>query len=177
MSDNPYNSPIYGNPGQSTPDPFGHRPVVKTLGTFVLTILIIDLVLCCLRLILAALGLAGFAMIPADDPMYATVVFEVGTGFAIALFGIPANLLILLKKRIGIYVAIVKIFFTLANILVGIWQASLQFGPMTSEVEGPERAGMMVGFMIGVGFVVVFRLVLMGLYVAALVKANKALSQ
>jgi hypothetical protein len=177
MSDNPYNSPIYAELGQTTPDPFGQKSAVKQLGTFVLTILIIDLVLCCLRLMLAALGLAGFAVIPLDDPMRATVVFEVGTGFAIALFGIPANLLILLKQRIGIYVAGIKIFFTLANILVGIWQASLQFGPMASEVEGPERAGMLVGFMIGVGFVVVFRLVLMGLYIAALVKANKVLSE
>ena len=177
MSDNPYNSPVYGELGHETPDPFGRRLAVKSLGTFVLTILIIDLVLCSLRLIMAVAGLAGYALIDPDDPMRATVVFEVGTGLAIALFGIPANLLILFKNRIGIYVAVLKIVFTLGNLLVGIWQAFLQFGPMASEVEGPERAGMLVAFMIGVGFVVVFRLVLMGLYIAVLVKANKVLSE
>jgi hypothetical protein len=177
MSDNPYNSPIYGELAHGTPDPFGRGPAVRSLGTFVLTILIIDLVLCSLRLIMAALGVAGYAFIAPDDPMRATVIFEVGTGLAIALFGIPANLLILLKNRIGIYVAVIKIVFTLANMLVGIWQAFLQFGPMSGDVEGPERAGMLVGFMIGVGFVVVFRFVLMGLYIAALVKANKVLSE
>ncbi|TVS11940.1 MAG: hypothetical protein EA424_23140 [Planctomycetaceae bacterium] len=177
MSDNPYNSPLYGAPGQPTLDPFGSRPAVKTLGGFVLTILILDLVFCAMRFGLAMLGAVGFAMIEPDDPMRPTVVFEVGTGLAIALFGISANILILLKKPIGIYLAVVKIFFTVANMLVGIWQASLQFGPIAEGAVGAERTGILVGFTIGILFVLGFRLTLMGLYIAALVKANSILSE
>lgn len=177
MSDNPYNSPVYGAPGQPTFDPFGKQPAAKTLGGFVLTILILDLIFCALRLGLAALGAVGFAMIEPDDPMRPTVVFEVGTGLAIALFGISANIMILLQNRIGIYLAVVKILFTAANMLVGIWQASLQFGPIADGAVGDERTGILVGFTIGILFVLGFRLTLMGLYIAALVKANKVLSE
>ncbi len=176
MSDNPYNSPLYGASGQPALDPFARRPAVKTLGAFVLTILIMDLVFCAMRFGLAALGAVGFAMIEPDDPMRPTVVFEVGTGLAIALFGVSANILILLQKSIGIYLAVVKIFFTLANMLVGIWQASLQFGPVADGAVGAERTGILIGFAVGILFVLGIRLTLMGLYVAALVKANTILS-
>lgn len=177
MSENPYNSPLYGAPGQPDFDPFASRPAVKTLGTFVLTILILDLVFCAIRFGLAMLGVVGFAMIEPDDPMRPTVVFEVGTGLAIALFGVSANILILLQKPIGIYLAIVKIFFTLANMLVGVWQAYLQLGPMTDGAVGAERTGILIGLTIGLLFVLGIRLTLMGLYIAALVKANSILSE
>ena len=82
------------------------------------------------------------------------------------------------KKKIGIPVAVVKIVFTVGSMLVGLWQGLLQFQNLPAGMgEGPERTGMIIGFIIGAGFVLVLRLALLGLYIAALVRANRVLSQ
>ncbi len=177
MSENPYETPVYGQPGSGPVSPFKAAPRGTSLGAFVLTMLILDLVFCGLRLMLGAFGLAGYAVIPPDDPMRQTVIFEVATAFGIALFGFAGDTLILLKKKIGIPVAAIKIAFTVGSVVAGVWQGFLQFQQFPGDMSGPEGAGFVVGFFIGAGFVVLIRLVLLGLYIAALVKANKILSR
>jgi hypothetical protein len=173
MTENPYASPGSGNVAASGLAPIEAVPDRVKLGAFVLTMVILDLVFSCLRLALGLFALVGLAIMAEDDPMRQTAIFEAVTALAMAIFGIPANTLILLKKRIGIPLAAVKILFTLANVGVGTWQASLMF---PADLSGPEGAGFLVGFIIGVGFVFTLRLGLLGLYIAALVLANKRLA-
>jgi hypothetical protein len=169
MSDNPYESPAYVHvvPGMSGPADAAAGRV--GLGPFVLTILILDLVFCCLRLGMGVLGIAGYALVAQENPLRRTILFEVGTAFGMAIFGFSADTLILIKKRIGIPLAGVKVLLTVASIFVGVWQGSLM---MPGDLATPQG----IGFVIGAGFVVVVRLALLGLYVAALVVARKRLA-
>jgi hypothetical protein len=173
MSENPFESPGYRYPAPSTFGPVNAAPDQVELGAFVLTMVILDLVFCFLRLATGLFALLGFAVIAQDDPMRQTVIFEVATALAIAIFGIPGDTLILLKKRVGVSLAAVKTLFTLASMAVGVWQGFLMF---PADLSGPEGVGFLVGFIVGAGSVFAIRLVLLALYIAALVQANKRLA-
>jgi hypothetical protein len=174
MNENPYESPVHPPFDTNMPGPGDFAPRRVTLGAFVLTIIILDLVFSVLRLMLGLLGLSALAVLPQDDPLRQTVFLEVGAAFGMALFGISADTLILLKKRIGIPLAAVKVLFTLVSVFVGVWQATLQF---PADMEGPEAAGMTIGFVIGGGCVFVLRIGLLVLYITALVQARRRLAQ
>ncbi len=129
------------------------------------TMAIIDLVFCCLRAIMVILSIAGYFMLAREQsPLIGSVVAEIAAGLLTALFGIPANVLILLRKPAGLWIAMVAVAGTIAAMGVAVWQTSLQadqFAPGT-----PQR----VGFFIGLGLVSLIRLGLLGLYIGALVQ-------
>ena len=84
MSENPYQSPSSISPAQfpaSTP----YGPVVRRLGGFILTVVIIDIVLCGLRLLLVLASVVGSRQIGAHHPVAPSVPFELGTGAGIVL--------------------------------------------------------------------------------------------
>jgi hypothetical protein len=151
-----------------SPEPVGPQKTV--LGAFVLTIVIMDLVFCVLRLVIAMIGLRGYAVIPEDHSLHRTVIFEVVTAAGIGVLGILANVLILLKRRIGIPLALASILFTVLNIFVGLWQARLQ---MPAQMGTPET----IGFFVGIVLVLGMRLVLLVLYVVAVLGARKRLAE
>ena len=165
MSEYPYNTPTpqpaYNDYAYGAPP-----PLIPRLPTFVKGWAIADLVFCCIRGVLTPMSFIGLVAMDSSNPMYPTVIFEALTNLGLAAFGIPANILLLKQKPLGVTLGWITVGVALVSILVGCWQGSIQF----SMNEGPEemRGGMLVGLV----FAIVARLVLNGFYVAALVKAK-----
>jgi hypothetical protein len=170
MNENPYESPMYAQVPGAVPGPTGAAFQPVGLGGFVLTVVILDIVFCCLRLLLVLVGVAGYASLPQDFPLRPTAIYEFGTGFGIVVFGLLANTLILLKKRIGIPLAAVSVLFTVLSVFVGVWQAKLMAPNDLGTPEGP-------GFLIGACFGITVRVGLLVLYIAAVVQARKRIAQ
>ncbi len=148
-------------------------PTVPSLPTFCTVYFIIDLIFSFLRAIMAMFGVVAMAgPIAQENAMVQqTVMYEVASGIGIALLGIPANFLMLFKKRIGAYLAGGKILFTLMSLAVGLWQMSFA---MNQFPEGsPERIGAVIGAL----FAITIRLGLLGLYIGAIVTFWKWLNR
>jgi hypothetical protein len=84
----------------------------------------------------------------------------------IVLFGLPANVLLLLHRRAAIPFAWLDVAFTTASLGVAAWQASLRAGPGMEELE-------LAGFVIGAGGSLLVRLALLILYLVAIGKARE----
>jgi hypothetical protein len=126
----------------------------------------VDLGFCLIRVLLVLLGIVGLIMMKTEDPLYQTGGLELVTGVGIVLFGIPANILLLLRKPAGVPLGYLNILFTGLSMLVGIFQGNALFG---KAGDGAEAAGMVVGL----GVVLVIRLTLLIVYGAALSQAKK----
>ena len=170
MSDNPYETPRHAEFPEDMYSPTPVVPQKTKLGAFVLTIVIMDLVFCVLRVVIGLFGLVGYAVIPEGNPLRPTIIFEVITAEGIGVFGILANTFILLKKRIGIPLSAICILFTVLNMLVGAWQGYLQ---VPADMGTPEG----IGFVVGAVVVMAIRLALLILYVMAILGARKRLAE
>jgi hypothetical protein len=140
--------------GQGASDPWLKIPLFSKV------MIIIDLVFCILRGPLLLLGLLGAVMLKkqGNSEILGTVVFEIGSGAGIFIFGLAANIMMLLKKKIGVWFAAVNILATVISIGVGIWQASINVSNMTSgSVE-------LVGGIIGGIIAVLIRIAIFVLY-------------
>lgn len=144
--------------------PYGAAAASRLPG-YAKAMAIVDLVFCILRTISLLFSVAGyFVLARQQNPLVETAVAEIATGLCIAAFGIPANILILLRKPTGLWLAMVAVAGTIGSMGVAVWQASLQadqFAPGT-----PQR----VGYFIGVAFISLLRLGLLGLYIGGLVQ-------
>ncbi len=147
------------------------RPSSKSgLPTFCLVMFIVSLVFCVLRLMMVVLGFIGWSALTQanpNDPLLATVLFEIGAGAAMAFFGIVGNSLLLAKKPIGVVFGWGLVAATLVSIGVGVWQLSIM---AEAYPDGsPER----VGAYIGGGVMVLIRLTILILFGVALMRFGR----
>jgi len=79
----------------------------QPLPTFVTVMAIVSLIFCLLRLLIAGAGVVGLVMMHQAQAFEEAGLSRIGmyleviSGFGMVLFGIPGNLLILLKKPAG----------------------------------------------------------------------------
>jgi len=170
MSENPYASPEPGGVLQAQMVGPETAAAPQGLGAFVIAVLIIDMLICAGRLLLVPLGITGYLELAESEPLREVAIFEVATNAGVGLFGILAAVLILLKKRLGIPLAVVTIVFTGGNMLVGIWEGVLQV-----PAEAPPA--LFVGFMTGIVMVMVIRAGILGIYIAAIAIARNRLAR
>ena len=160
---NPYaaSSGMLGNVGQ---------PAKPGLPLFAMIMFITSLFFSLLRVLLVMLGFAGYVAMKNMDPPppeLASVPAEIGTGIAIAFFGIFGNGLLLAKQKLGLFLGYLLVLAVIGSILTGFWQAS---GIMSKYDPGsPEFIGAIVGLV----FVVGIRIAILAAYVAALIQFKK----
>lgn len=119
-----------------------------------------------LRLGLVALSSVALGTIAADDPIRASVPFEIGTGGALGVFGLITAILLLFKMRVGVYVGWLAFAFAILNILVGVWQASI----LMQAIADPAQR---MGGWIGAGVMLSIRVAINAAYAYALVRAAR----
>jgi len=136
------------------------------MPAFCMVMFIVSLVFCGIRAPLVAMGFAGYFALQqmGNHPLMPTVAFEIGTGLGIVVFGIPGNALLLARQSWAVLLGYLAAASVVGSIAVGIWQTSIMAEGQAAD--SPER----IFVLIGSGGAFVFRLVLLGLYVAALAK-------
>jgi hypothetical protein len=142
---------------------------VARLTAFTMTMLIVDLVLCCFRV--PVVGLTILAMLADSKAMAVfgkSAVLEVVSGIGIVAFGILGNALLLARKRVGLTLCWISVGYFALSIVTSVWQIGLQAQAMHNDAE-------VLGVVLVGGLILAFRLGLGGLYVVALVQAQKAL--
>jgi hypothetical protein len=133
-------------------------PVVCTV------MFIVSLLICLARIPLALFGFVGWQELQrVGHPLASTVPFEIGTGAAVALFGLLGNIGLLLKQSWGLVLGGLTVVAVLASVAVALWQLAILSQTMNSPAE---RGGMLTG----AGVMLVLRLGLLCLYVLALAK-------
>jgi hypothetical protein len=139
-------------------------PAVPKPPVFSQVMFVVSLLFSLLRIPAALLSAyAVFAVNLNNAPMQLTGPYELATSAGIVLFGLAANILLLMRKDIGIPLAWCLVAFVVMSLGVAVWQLSLMM--QTAPEGSPERVGMMVG----AGFVMMVRLALLALYIAAVV--------
>jgi hypothetical protein len=157
-------NPLPYAPGQPGPS--------VRLDGFVMGFTITDLALGSLRLLLALLGAAMMVIggkqvnLGPGSPMFVVGLIEVTSGIGVGIFAITADLLILLRKPVGIKLGWVNVGFTGLNILAAVGVSVVQAREM--GVEGPK----LVGYIFGAGFVFLIRIGVCVLYTTALRRAS-----
>ncbi len=143
---------------------------VFKLPTLCTSIFILDLVLCSLRVPLVGLSILGVAH-SHNPTLLKTGPYEVLCGLGIAVFGITASLAMLSKQRWGLVAAWLNIAATVGFMVVSVFQLPYFLGRFSPGT--PQYAGAIVGW----GFSLMVRLVMLGLYVAAVVVFTKWLAK
>ena len=144
-------------------------PAPLRLPAFIMTFVIMDLVFSCIRIIFGLTGIANSGAIASDNPLHATVPFELTANFGMGSFGIIAAILLLMKRPAGPPLGWVKIVFAILGIIVGVWQ----LGVMPLPEGGKEEAAMRIGFALGGGVVLIIRVGLLVCYTIAVTRAAK----
>lgn len=157
-SRNPYSAPLSEQPFLAPRAPEG-------LPGFAKTMFIIDLIFCCLRVPMVMLAFVGYATLQQrNDPLLPTVMGEIAAGIGIALFGIPANILALLRVRMAVWLAALSLIATSGSIAVGIWQGTFKIE------EFPAGSPQRMGAVVGMAFAIIVRVGLAGAYLGAVVQ-------
>jgi hypothetical protein len=161
---NPYDSPTFGGP--AIPDRRG-------MPTYITVLLVIDLVLLGFRALFVALA-SITVMTPAlqQDPMVAqTAGFELAAGLLMVFTGVPAAIAMLARQPWGVWLAYAKIAATLGSMAVGAWQGTYlvaQYPPSSAEHAGA---------IVGIGIAMLFRSLLVGLYVFTVLQFSRWVRQ
>ncbi len=163
MDDNPYQA------GRMAADEADH-PADRhgDLGAFVKTFVIMDLVFACLRapfLVLAVIGMMGGMV---DDALAATVPFEIAGHAGLFVFGVSANVLILLKKAAGLVLGWILVGVTVLSYLVGLAQIAAQTVGADSQAE-------LIGMWVGGIITILIRVALLVCYCVALLMAARVI--
>ena len=130
--------------------------------------LIIDMVLCALRALFVLFSAASYQVLPADNPLATTVLWEIAAGAGIVVFGLSGDLLLLLKKPWAMGLAWLSVLSTLGATAVGVWALSLLAEPMAGNDQAKQ-----IGFWVGGGITLLVRLGILVVFVAALVVYSK----
>lgn len=162
-------SPSYYAPPESE----GEAPIPggggSSLSTFCRGWFIADLVFCVLRAGLVLLALIGLAFIDTDDPLFWSMLVELGAAVGIAGAGALGNTLLLFERPGGIAFAQVSIASTVVHIGVTVFQGVAQ----VRDLEQNEHTqALVVGLTAGWVVAFVVRLVLLGYYVSAIRRAK-----
>ena len=137
---------------------------------FCKTIFIMELVFSGLRLLTVLLAIVGYAILRQQQPesdLTFSAVFEIASGLAMLLTGLPANILFLLRKRWAAVIGWLYVATTVGSLGIAIWQTKLHFRQF--KAGSPEQ----IGGYVGAGFAFTIRVVLLVLFVVALVKFSQ----
>ncbi|MEM7166469.1 MAG: hypothetical protein AAF581_13470 [Planctomycetota bacterium] len=150
----------------------------KPVPTFCNVVFIIDLCLCALRIPLAAISVFGWIAMqsqPESDPMLQLAPWEVISGFGIGIFGTIGYIGLLLKRRWGVALIYLMLLFCVMSLVVGIMSAPLIVENMqqTQEMDEQTERAMAIGAQVGVWGTAGFRVMLMALALAAVVKFQR----
>jgi len=170
------NSPIFPTQNPYQPSTATYAPstgyAAPKLPTFCLVMFILSLVFAGIRVPLVLMGVFAWAAIqpgPDEAAVYASVPFEVLSGAAIALFGIPGNIGMLMKRRWGAVLGILTVAASLFSMAVAVWQLTLMY-------PGSNNPAEQAGFIGGAAVTMVIRITLIGLYAMAVLKFQQWLS-
>jgi len=141
---NPYGAPQ--TPGPEFPMDGTLRAGRPSIPTFCTVVFIISIVLCGIRGLLALVGTAGYlamgnAVAPALPEL--AILGEIVSGWAIVVFGIAGNTLLLMRKPAGILFGSLCIVSAFASIGIGVWQISYMIEQFPDG--SPERIGVCFG--------------------------------
>lgn len=157
----------YPVPPTAFPDDAFPSPVAQPLPTFCLIVFIVDLVLCSLRLLMVPFSILGLMFAEDVEQVFGASVFaEILAGLLIGVIGIAANVMLLVKKPLGVHLGNALVALTVASYGVAVWQTVLQFGMLDSTAE---RVGGVIGFVV----VMAVRVTLLALFVVALMKFKR----
>jgi hypothetical protein len=173
MSNVPFQPPTNPSTNPYAPSYPGYASAMRpndSMPTFCLTMFIISLCLCLLRIPVVIFGVFGWmgleATGQANQPIALTVPFEVLSGAAIVVLGISANVGLLLKQRWGVslgYLTVVACFISMA---LALWQLSILFQATTDDAQR-------VGFVVGAVLTLIIRLTIVGLWLSAVLKFSR----
>ena len=143
---------------------FAPPPRKSGMPTFSRVMFIVSLVFAAFRLISVPFAIMGFLMMQRDgNPMMASAMGEIATAVGIAFCGTVGNGLMLAGKKFGLYLGYALVLFVIGSLGVGLSQAGMVLG------QFPEGSSERIGAMIGMGGAMLFRVILLGLYVYALI--------
>ncbi len=147
----------------------------RKIPTYSLVMLIIDLVLRGLRLLVVLLGIVGIVALKDEPDMFFYGVLEVVTGGMMVVFGGLGDVLLLMKKRVGVYLCWLGIAATLANMGVGLAELPLQFerGAFADPAMPNADSIKMVAWTAAI-LTLLFRLTLTVMYGVAVYLADKS---
>jgi hypothetical protein len=157
MSHNPYDPPVADTAS----------PQVQERMGFVRGWTITDLVLCASRILFLPLSVIGWmAMVPGHF-LRNTILFEIGSQAGILLFGVSGNILLLLRKRLGIVLGAAATVFTAIHIATAIYQLTL----MHSGTDDPAKSTIVF---ISAGLTLLLRIGLNVTYVYVLLQHHRS---
>ncbi len=137
--------------------------------------LIADIVFCSLR---GLLGLAGLATLGALPENSGLVLVSCLISGALFLVGVPAAVLMLMKKPIGPILGRITIFLWVLSLIEAIVTVVVIQLPALEQQAGPNApaGALIVGALIGGGVTMLIRLVLLFFYGRAVVSASKVIN-
>lgn len=169
VSDSPYSA-------SDSPGRFRRTGTGEDFDTFTKTFLILDIVFCCIRGLLAIIAATAL-----NGPAAGGLLFlSLGVNSLLVVIGIPAAALLLLRKPIGVW---------LGRATIGLWTLSiieavlsvflLQVPAMQQQAanQGMDPGAMLVGAIIGGGVTVIIRIALLVCYAIAVTRAARTLEQ
>lgn len=141
------------------------------LPTFVTVMSIIDLIFCGLRLPLLIVSVLGILAMVANPQMQSLVGVSVLSFVAEALTagcGLAAGIGMLTKKPWATNVGWVAVICCLISLGANIYTTMNTFDLQLAQIQGPGADAARVGAYVGLAGTVLFRLALLGCYIAAL---------
>ncbi len=146
-----------------------HQPihVGSDLPTYSLVVFIVDLLFSLMRALLFAISLFAITQGFLPQEMLLFGILESIASFFMFAFGIPGNLLCLMRKSIGPKLIGGAIVATALSLLIAITQVAV-LAPWNAG--GPE----LVGFILGSGFTILIRIGILAAIVIAINMAKQA---
>ena len=141
-----------------------------SIPTFCKVVFIISIVLCGLRMIMALLGTLGYVAMGAEiSPVVpeSAILGELVSGWAIAIFGITGNTLLLMRKPAGAVFGLLCVVSVFASIGVGFWQLGYIFE------QFPEGSPQRIGAYLGAATAIMVRAALAILLVFAILRFSR----
>ena len=152
--------PVSFNPYE-TPTSDLQTPVKVRGQGFLTGWTITDLVFSGLRIIFILLAIAGYKAMIDSGKFGITGLVDISSQIGIFIFGIAGNILLLFKKRAGLYIGIIAAICTFIHITNSVIQVNI----LTSPFKGtPQYVFMWIG---GI-FTMIIRIALNGIYVYVL---------
>ena len=168
------NRPFQANPYEASAFGAGTTwgSASASLPTFVVVMMILAIIFSVLRFLFGTVGAIRLAS-GAVEHITSSMYMEVGVNFISGILGVVASLLILFKKPAGVMFAWTYVLAIVASLGVAVIQAFevASRGVPAQIASDPEMAtGFKIGMVLGSGIVLIVRLMLLALFVAAVVK-------
>ena len=167
------NRPFQANPYEASAFESGTAwgPASASLPTFVVVMMVLAIIFSVLRFLAGVVGMVGMAS-GAVEHITSSMYMEVGVNFISATLGVVAGFLILFKKPAGVMFAWTYVVAIVASLGVAVIQAFEVTSRMPARMAADPQmaAGFKAGMVLGSGIVLIVRLMLLALFIAAVVK-------